>query len=215
MTSKRSNLANFWSNSTTRTIAPRWTKPRRPSPVRKRSSRTTRRPSGFRTSNSERGGRSAQADAAVNAAKAGMSAVQPDVEHGTERKRQEALLASKATTHQQLEQAVADADRFAGCWPAARRTWRVRRLRLTAAALCSKRRRDNAPLSTPGTLCTGLTFKQNRQQSSSPKSILDIRGSRPRGRGGRRTSCAGGAAGRSGHAGRRPGQGRRLDPGEL
>jgi membrane fusion protein (multidrug efflux system) len=57
----------------------------------------------------------AQATAAVNAAKAGISAVQPDVEQtATERKRQEALLASKATTHQELEGAVANADRLTG-----------------------------------------------------------------------------------------------------
>ena len=57
----------------------------------------------------------AQAAAAVDAAKAGVVAVQSDVERtGSERKRQEALLAAKATTHQQLEQAVADADRFSG-----------------------------------------------------------------------------------------------------
>lgn len=56
-----------------------------------------------------------QSEAAVAAAKAGVAAVQPDVTRtALERKRQEALLASKATTHQQLEQAVADADRFAG-----------------------------------------------------------------------------------------------------
>jgi membrane fusion protein (multidrug efflux system) len=56
-----------------------------------------------------------QAIAAVNAAKAGVAAVQPDVERTkTERKRQESLLAAKAATHQQLEQAVADADRFSG-----------------------------------------------------------------------------------------------------
>ena len=41
--------------------------------------------------------------------------MQPDVERtATERKRQEALLASKATTHQELETAVADADRYVG-----------------------------------------------------------------------------------------------------
>ena len=57
----------------------------------------------------------AQATAAVSAAKAGVTAVQPDVERtALERKRQEALLASKAATHQQVEQAVADADRYAG-----------------------------------------------------------------------------------------------------
>lgn len=56
-----------------------------------------------------------QATAAVNAAKAGIAAIQSDVERtGLERKRQEALLASKAATHQQLEQAIADADRFSG-----------------------------------------------------------------------------------------------------
>ena len=56
-----------------------------------------------------------QAAAAVSAAKSGIDAVQPDVERtGLERKRQEALLTSKATTHQQLEQADADAGRFSG-----------------------------------------------------------------------------------------------------
>jgi membrane fusion protein (multidrug efflux system) len=56
-----------------------------------------------------------QAAAAVDAAKAGISAVQPDVERTeTERKRQQALLSSKATTHQELEGAIANADRFVG-----------------------------------------------------------------------------------------------------
>jgi membrane fusion protein (multidrug efflux system) len=56
-----------------------------------------------------------QAAAAVSAAKAGVASVQPDVERTeTERKRQMALLASRAATHQQLEQANADADRFIG-----------------------------------------------------------------------------------------------------
>jgi membrane fusion protein (multidrug efflux system) len=56
-----------------------------------------------------------QANAAVSAAKAGIAAVQSDVERTrTERRRQEALSASKAATHQQLEQATADEDRFAG-----------------------------------------------------------------------------------------------------
>ncbi len=57
----------------------------------------------------------AQAEAAVNSAKAGVSAVQPDVEHTElELKRQQALLTSKATTHQELEGAVANADRYRG-----------------------------------------------------------------------------------------------------
>jgi membrane fusion protein, multidrug efflux system len=57
----------------------------------------------------------AQAIAAVDAEKAGVSAVQPEVVRTQiERKRQEALLSAKAATHQQLEQAVADADRYSG-----------------------------------------------------------------------------------------------------
>jgi len=57
----------------------------------------------------------AQASAAVDAAKAGIAAVQSDVVRSElERKRQEALLASKAATHQQVELAVADSDRLAG-----------------------------------------------------------------------------------------------------
>ncbi len=58
---------------------------------------------------------SAQATAALKAAKAAIAAVQPDVDQTeTQRKREEALLASKATTHQELEGAVANADRNAG-----------------------------------------------------------------------------------------------------
>jgi membrane fusion protein (multidrug efflux system) len=57
----------------------------------------------------------AQATAAVSAAKAAITAVQPEVERTElERKRQQALIASKATTHQTLEQTNADADRFSG-----------------------------------------------------------------------------------------------------
>jgi membrane fusion protein (multidrug efflux system) len=57
----------------------------------------------------------AQAEAAVNAAQAGVSSVQPDVDHTElELKRQQALLTSKATTHQELEGAVANADRYRG-----------------------------------------------------------------------------------------------------
>jgi membrane fusion protein (multidrug efflux system) len=57
----------------------------------------------------------AQATAALDAAKAAIAAVQPDVDQTeTQRKREEALLASKATTHQELEGAVASADRYAG-----------------------------------------------------------------------------------------------------
>jgi membrane fusion protein (multidrug efflux system) len=57
----------------------------------------------------------AQATAAVSAAKAAITAVQPEVERTElERKRQQALIASKATTQQTLEQTNADADRYSG-----------------------------------------------------------------------------------------------------
>jgi membrane fusion protein (multidrug efflux system) len=57
----------------------------------------------------------AQASAAVSAAQAGIATVQPDiVRTEAELKRQEALLASKAATHQQYEQAAADAGRYSG-----------------------------------------------------------------------------------------------------
>ena len=56
-----------------------------------------------------------QAAAAVGAARSGIDAVQPDVERTElERRRQVALVTSKAATRQQLEQADADAGRFSG-----------------------------------------------------------------------------------------------------
>src|SRR5271163_4342840 len=56
-----------------------------------------------------------QAEAAVGAARASIAATQPEVEQtALQRKRQEALMASKATTPQQLQAAVADAERFSG-----------------------------------------------------------------------------------------------------
>src|SRR5215467_3604605 len=55
----------------------------------------------------------AEAEAAVSAARAGVASTQPQVERtALERRRQEALLASKATTKQQLESAVADAGQY-------------------------------------------------------------------------------------------------------
>lgn len=57
----------------------------------------------------------AEAEAAVSTARAGIASAQPDVElTATERKRQEALLALKATTTQQLQSAVANAQRDSG-----------------------------------------------------------------------------------------------------
>jgi membrane fusion protein, multidrug efflux system len=56
-----------------------------------------------------------QATAAVNAAQAAIEAVQPDLERATtELNRQQALLAAKATTHQDQETAVAVAGRLKG-----------------------------------------------------------------------------------------------------
>ena len=56
-----------------------------------------------------------EAKAAIDAAQAGITTAQSDVERtDLERKRAQALLAAKAATHQQLEQAIADAGRFAG-----------------------------------------------------------------------------------------------------
>ena len=56
-----------------------------------------------------------QAAAALNSAKAAVAAVRPEVERTElERKREQALLASKATTHQELEGAVSNADQYAG-----------------------------------------------------------------------------------------------------
>ena len=57
----------------------------------------------------------AEAEAAVSTARAGVASTQPDVERtALERKRQEALLASKATTLQQLQTAVANAESNSG-----------------------------------------------------------------------------------------------------
>ena len=56
-----------------------------------------------------------QAEAAVNAARASVASTQPQVEQAAlQRKRQEALMASKATTPQQLQSAVADAEQSSG-----------------------------------------------------------------------------------------------------
>ena len=56
-----------------------------------------------------------QAKAAVSGARAGVASTQPEVERtALEAQRQEALLASKAATRQQLQSAVADAGRYSG-----------------------------------------------------------------------------------------------------
>jgi membrane fusion protein, multidrug efflux system len=56
-----------------------------------------------------------QASSAVDSAKAAVASAEADALRTTqERTRQEALLTSKATTRQQLESAVGDADRFSG-----------------------------------------------------------------------------------------------------
>ena len=56
-----------------------------------------------------------QAEAAVSAARARVASTQPEVERtALQRKRQEALMASKATTPQELQSAVADAEHSSG-----------------------------------------------------------------------------------------------------
>jgi membrane fusion protein, multidrug efflux system len=57
----------------------------------------------------------AEAEAAVSIAQAGIASTQPEVERtAIERKRQEALLASQATTRQKLETAAANAESYSG-----------------------------------------------------------------------------------------------------
>jgi len=56
-----------------------------------------------------------EAEAGVSTARAGIASVQPEVERTTlERQREEALLASKATTRQELQSAVANANHYSG-----------------------------------------------------------------------------------------------------
>jgi membrane fusion protein, multidrug efflux system len=91
-----------------------------------------------------------QSVAAVEAAKAGVAAVQPDVTRTElERKRQEALLAAKATTHQQLEQAVADATRYAGLLSSREADLQRSEAALTSSrALLEAEKRERAALDT-------------------------------------------------------------------
>ncbi len=92
----------------------------------------------------------AQAIAAENAADAGVAAVQPDVQRTIlERKRQEALIASKATTHQQLELAIADADRDAGMLASRQADLERARAALTSShSLLEAEKRQRAALDT-------------------------------------------------------------------
>jgi membrane fusion protein (multidrug efflux system) len=96
----------------------------------------------------------AQATAAISAAKAGIDAVRPDVDRTrSELNRQQALVASKAATQQQLELSVADADRFSGALAS-----RQADLERAQAALASSRslleaeRRQRAALDTRDSL---------------------------------------------------------------
>jgi membrane fusion protein, multidrug efflux system len=91
-----------------------------------------------------------RAIASVNAAKAGVSAVQPDVERTElERKRQQALFSSKATTQQQLEQTTADADRFSGMLAARQAELANSEAALTSTrALLEAERRERTALDT-------------------------------------------------------------------
>src|SRR5271170_3292945 len=91
-----------------------------------------------------------RAVASVNAAKAGVAAVQPDVERTElERKRQQALFSSNATTRQQLEQTTADADKFAGMLAARQAELANSEAALTSTrALLEAEKRQRAALDT-------------------------------------------------------------------
>lgn len=91
-----------------------------------------------------------RAIASVNTAKAGVAAVQPDVERAElERKRQQALFSSKATTQQQLEQTTADADRSSGMLAARQAELANSEAALTSArALLEAEKRQRSALDT-------------------------------------------------------------------
>ncbi len=158
-----------------------------------------------------------QATAAVNAAKAGIAAVQPDVERtGLERKRQESLLASKAATHQQVEWPSRMLTALPASSPAVRPTWNVRKLRSQAVrSLLEAEKRQRAALDTRDNLVPRRYSGQgggHYRRAGQSRLHADRRA---HGRRGGRASRAGRPVGCPRHAGCRPGQRRCLDPGKL
>jgi membrane fusion protein (multidrug efflux system) len=95
-----------------------------------------------------------QASAAISAAKAGIDAVRPDVDRtSSELKRQQALVASKAATQQQLEVAVADADRFSGALASRQADLdRAQAALVSSRSLLEAERRQRAALDTRDSL---------------------------------------------------------------
>jgi multidrug efflux pump subunit AcrA (membrane-fusion protein) len=119
-----------------------------------------------------------QAEAAVGAARAGIAATQPEVEQtALQRKRQEALMASKATTPQQLQSAVWTQNTSQDYSPVLVPTWSGRKLRWLAAGPRSSPRKLSWLPSTTATHSIKRIFKQNVRQSPWRRSISRIRGS--------------------------------------
>jgi membrane fusion protein, multidrug efflux system len=155
--------------------------------------------------------------AAVATAKAGVDAVQPDVTRTElERRRQEALFASRAATHQALEQAVADATRFSSLL-----TSRQGDLQRAEAGLESSRtlleaeKRQRAALDTRDGLYRGQRAgKASRYRCGQGKSGL-YEDHRALGGSGWGAPRAGRAVGLAGDTGHRPGERRCLDSSEL
>jgi membrane fusion protein (multidrug efflux system) len=105
-----------------------------------------------------------QAVAAVNAAQAGVTAVEPDVTRSDlEQKRQAALLAVKAATPQQNEQAVAEAARFSGMLASRQADLqRAQALLASSRALLKAEKRQRAALDTQDALYQAdITAKRN------------------------------------------------------
>ena len=121
----------------------------------------------------------AQAEASVSAAQAGIASVQPEVERAAlERKRQEALIASKATTHQTLEGAVADSTSSPECWPVAQADLKRAQASLNSShALLEAEKLRTRRARHPRCRVSGETFRPSRQPSSLPRSIWATRAS--------------------------------------
>ena len=178
----QSNPVSFWSNSTTRTMPRRLPKPKQAWPVRRRNSKTTRLPNGFRTSQiRERGNR--------------RSAGCRRGECGQGRRRRRS---AGCRTDGDRTEAPGGVARLQGHHPPGTRNRRRQCGSLSRHARqppggpgpspgsarqqprCARSsKRDSAPRSIPRTPCTGQTSRPNRQPSSSPTSILDIRASSP------------------------------------
>ena len=159
----------------------------------------------------------AEAQAAVSTAQAGVAATQPDVEQAAiERKRQEALLASKATTQQQQESAVAKAESSSGQLAS-----RQGDLARAQAALASSRTQVEAEKRELAALDSrDAVYRADIRAKRAAITVAEVNLSYTRisaptdGQVGMRHVLEGQLV-TPGHADRRSGQGRRVDPGQL